>query len=548
MSFTIPKLVLGNDNQFNGTVQFAATDRSGNTVERSETRRVVVDNIPPVATVTYNDPVNVVDGVSYYDGSITGTITMNEANFYADDVIVTVSRDGAAPQTLPTSWSDSSVDIHVGTFTLTDDADYVVYVSYRDKSGNQMTSYVSNQLTIDTAIEEPVFFINDQPKVGDDGGAYKDETEVAFQFEDRNYAASSITLTRMRFGTQEDVTDEFIHTEMGTMGGSGTFSIPRQVEYDGIYYLTISMTDRANHSTESYVRLIVNRFGSVYAYSDYLCSLIKDGGQYVKADGDAAITEDLIITEFNADQIVPNSLKILITRDGEPVDAVFTDTDNSKKDWAEHVYTISRENFKEDGIYKITISSSDATGNTSTSIPENSVSADGAKILDVMTFTVDTVAPEFRNIVNLENAIASRDAIVDGKLNVRYTLIDVGGLMKVEIYLNGNLIDTVEEFENANSFTGAFDIPESNDVQTVRLVATDLAGNVTDTASADFNPGDLYVFNDSVTVSSNLFVRWYRNTPLFWGSVGGVGVLAAGGGFLLANKKKKKNEEEVAAK
>lgn len=543
MSFEIPKMVLGNDNQFNGTVKVDAIDRSNNKVEQSETKRIVVDNIAPTATVTYNDPVNSVDGISYYDGNINGAITVNEANFYSDDVVVMVSKDGGAAQVLPTAWSDSSVDVHVGSFTLSEDGDYVITITYRDKSGNTMADYTSNQLTLDTAIEEPTYIINGTPQSGDNGGAYKDETEVSFSFEDQNYDTNTIKLTRTRFDKVEDVTEEFIKALLNEKGGSGSFTIPEKVEYDGIYLLTITMTDKANHSTESHVRFTVNRFGSVYAYDDYLCSLIKDGGQYVKLDGDAAITKDLVITEYNADRIVDGSLKILITRDSEPIDVIYTNEPVDSTGWFEYVYTISKDNFKEDGVYKITISSEDATGNASTSVPENSIDKDGAKILDVMKFTVDTVAPEIRNIVNLENAIADRDAIIDGELNVKYTLIDVGGLAKVEVYLNGELIDTIEEFENNNSYSGAFDINESNDVQTVRLVVTDLAGNVTDTASDEFDPGDLYVFNDTVTVSTNFFVRWYRNTPLFWGSVGGVGVLAAGSSFFLAKNKKKKEEE-----
>lgn len=542
MSFEIPKMVLGNDNQFNGTVQFDAIDRSNNKVEQAETKRVVVDNIAPTATVTYNDPVNSVDGISYYDGNINGTITINEANFYSDDVIVMVSKDGGAAQVLPTTWSDSSVDVHVGTFTLSDDGDYVITITYRDKSGNTMADYTSNQLTLDTKIEEPTYTINGTQQSGDNGGAYKDETEVTFNFEDQNYDTNTIKLTRTRFDKVEDVTEEFIKALLNDKGGSGNFTIPEKVENDGIYLLTITMTDKANHSIESHVRFTVNRFGSVYAYDDYLCSLIKDGGQYVKLDGNAAITKDLVITEYNADKIVDGSLKILITRDGELIDVIYTNEPIDSTGWFEYVYTISKDNFKEDGVYKITISSEDATGNASTSVPDNSIDENGAKILDVMTFTVDTVAPEIRNIVNLENAIADRDAIVDGKLNVKYTMIDVGGLAKIEIYLNGEIIDTIEEFDNNNSFSGAFDINESNDVQTVRLVVTDLAGNVTDTASDEFDPGELYVFNDAVTVSTNFFVRWYRNTPLFWGSVGGVGVLAAGSSFFLAKNKKKKEE------
>ena len=60
-------------------------------------RRIVVDNIAPTANVQYNTPVNEVNGISYYDGDIHATVTITEANFYADDVQVMVAKDGGAP-------------------------------------------------------------------------------------------------------------------------------------------------------------------------------------------------------------------------------------------------------------------------------------------------------------------------------------------------------------------------------------------------------------------------------------------------------------------
>lgn len=547
MTFEIPKMALGSDNQFNGTVKFDATDRSDNKVEQSENKRIVVDNIAPTATVSYNEPVNTQNGISYYDGNINGTITINEANFYAEDVSVMVSRDGGAAQTLATSWSDSSVDTHIGSFTLTDDADYIVTINYRDKSGNTMTEYQSSQMTIDTKIEEPTYSINGVAKSGDDGGAYKNEANISFNFEDQNFDTQTVKLVRTRFNETKDVTADFVKVGLNEKGGSGSFDVAKKVDNDGIYVLTVTMTDKAGHSTESHIKFTINRYGSVYEYSDYLTSLIKDGGQYIAKNGDAAITDDLVITEYNADRIVKGSLKIVITRDGETIDTKFTASpeasDNTaigSSGWYQYVYTISKENFTEDGVYNITITSEDATGNTSTSVPDNSVAANGEKILDVMTFTVDTTAPEIRNIVGLDKKIVNAQ-----EQDVKYTIVDVGGLKQIEVIVNGQTADTITDFgDDLNSYAGTFTLSESNEAQTVQLKVTDLAGNVTDTASDDFNPGERFVFNDVITVSTNFFVRWYANAPLFWGSIGGVVVVTAGIWLLIVAKRKKNAEEK----
>lgn len=550
MTFEIPKMVLGTDNQFNGTVEFTAYDRADNETNLKDTKRVVVDNIAPTANVQYNTPVNEVNGISYYDGDINATVTITEANFYAQDVSVMVTKDGGAPYAVTPNWTDNSVDTHIGTFILTEDGDYTITINYRDKSTNQMQTYTSNQLTVDTNIKAPTYSINGVSKA-DEGGAYKNDATVAFSFEDQNFDTKTIKLERTRFNSVEDVTNDFIHPSDTDKGGSGSFDIPTKVENDGIYVLTIGMTDKANHTTESKLKFTINRYGSVYEYSEYLTFLLEK--QYIKIDGNnsEAITQDLVITEYNANQILTDSLNILITRDGETIDTKYTSNPTVDSNagigdsgWYQYTYSIAKENFAEDGVYKITLTSayaaSDSDRNESTSVPENSIDANGNQILNTMNFTVDTTKPEIRNIVNLDKPIVNAQT-----LNVDYTIVDVGGLKSIEVIVNGSTIDTITEFgDSAFNYSGSFTLNESSDAQTVQIKVTDIAGNVTDTASGDFSTNDLYVFNDTITVSTNFFVRWYANKPLFWGSIGGVVVLAAAIYFLIVFKRKKKEESK----
>ncbi len=562
MTFEIPKMVLGTDNQFNGTVEFTATDRAGNETDaHKETKRIVVDNISPTAQVTYNEAANVVGDISYYNGNIEATITINEANFYANDVQVTVSKDNGAATAVTPTWTDSSVDVHVGRFTLTEDGDYIVTINYTDKSSNRMDTYTSKQMTIDTQIEVPTYTVNGVAKT-EIGGAYKGDATIGFNFADQNFDTQTIKLTRTRLDSVEDVTDAFINVSDNDQGGSGSFTIPSEVGNDGIYDLTITIKDKALHETESSLRFTINRFGSVYEYSDELVALIKDGGQYAQS-----VDGDLVITEYNADRILEGSLKILITRDGENVDVDFTSNPtniNSEvgigdSGWYQYVYTIKASNFETDGVYKISLTSEygadDSERNESTSIPDNSIDDDGNAILDTMNFTVDSVAPEIRNIVNMDQKIADVNQIVDGKLNVKYTVVDVGGLKSIEIKVNGTTVQSLTEealADSAYNYSGSFDIEEQSGTtaQKVQLIVTDRAGNVTDTNSDDFlkahssdNENSTFVFFNEITVSRNFFVRWYANTPLFWGSIGGVVVLAGAILFFIAFKKKKKEEK-----
>lgn len=562
-TFEIPKFVLENDNQFNGTVEFTATNRAGLTTDiHKETKRIVVDNIAPTAQVSYNEPINSVGGVSYYDGDINATVVINEANFYANEVKVMVSKDGAEATQVSPVWTNNSTDVHTGTFTLTEDGDYVVTIVYADYSSNEMTTYTSNQLTIDTDIQAPTYSINGVAKT-DIGGSYQDKATVAFNFEDQNFDTNTIKLTRTRFDKVEDVTSKFINVANNGKGGSGSFTIPSEVGNDGIYVLTIGMTDKAKHTTESQIKFTINRFGSVYEYSDDLVALIRDGGQYVQS-----VDKDLVITEYNANRLLEGSLKILITRDGEAIDVDYSSNPaniNSQvsigdSGWYQYVYTIKASNFDIDGVYKISLTSAysadDSKNNESTSVPENSIDGLGNDILDAMNFTVDATAPEIRNIVNLDESIADVDKIIDGKLNVKYTVVDIGGLKSIEILLNGTAIQTLttEDFaDDAFSYSGSFDISEqdSTTAQKVQFIVTDLAGNVTDTDSEDFlkahskdNEDSTYLFFNEVTVSRNFLVRWYADKPLFWGSIIGVIVLTGAIWFFIVAKKKKKEEKK----
>jgi hypothetical protein len=530
--FRIPKAGLGRGTQFNGNVSFTAKDRSGNSTDYKDGKRIVVDNIAPTATVTYNAPVKKENGISYYSGNVTATVTINEANFRAQDVSVSVTKNGTAVSVSP-RWTNVNADTHVGTFTLSDDGDYKVSIAYRDRSGNQMATYTSNQLTIDKKIEAPVIAIN-----GSDGNgkAFQGDVIPSVSFSDQNYDGYEIKLTRTSYEKKnEDVTSKFIgnFVSINEHGGSGSFPVFDKVaENDGIYTLTVIVKDKAGHSSTSSCTFTVNRFGSVYAYNDALNDLIANGGAYVKS-----VKNDLVITEYNATKLLQDSLNIEITCDGnplsKPVYSVSPEINSfvtpGESGWYQYQYVISKDNFKSDGIYKIVVSSKDSAGNT----PENTNYKD-----KTILFRVDSTPPELTSVTGLNS-----DIINAQKVKVQYDAYDTIGLKAAEVYLNGKKISEVTDFkEDPNNYRGSFELEENSSTQNIRIVLRDMAGNVTDTDSASFKSA--FAFHKAVIISTNAFVRWFADKPLFWGSIGGgAAVIACGIGLGVHLKRKKAAEQ-----
>ncbi len=532
------------------TMKIAYTDLAMNAAESYASPEFTIDQTDPVIQVHYDN--NDVRNEKYFDAPRTATVVITEHNFDVSRVkfTQTASLNGSAISIPSASWSNSG-DTHTATIAYAADGDYTFDVAMTDlaENANKEVDYGGNaaarDFVVDQTIEKPVI------SGVEDGAAYKGDVIPGVSFEDVNFDTYEVQLIRTRMGEKNvDVTEQFIGAiEEHAQGGAGLFdTFEKIVENDGIYTMTVRMTDKAGNEETEIVTFSINRFGSVYVYSDYLASLIRDGGQYVTITGEnaAAITEDLVITEYNADQLLEGSLQILITRDGQNIDAQFhaapavdASAEIGESGWYQYVYSIDAENFAQDGVYRIALSSAyetvDSKNNESTSIPENSMDEDGNRIVDTMSFTVDTTAPEIRNVVNLEETIVNAQT-----LEVQYTIVDVGGLKSVEVILNGETADRITEFGDSQyNYTGRFTIKESANAQTVQIRVEDLAGNVTDTNAENFSTGDLYIFNDTVTVSTNVLVRWYANKPLFWGSIIGVFLLAGAISAFLTYKRRK---------
>ena len=541
-SFTIPRSALGNNNQFNGTVDFVAHDTATNTTDLKDSSRTVVDNISPTASVTYNKPVQEVNGISYYSGKIDVTVQINEANFYAEDVQISVAKDGANGNAMTASWSNNSTDVHTGTFSLSEDGDYIITINYTDRSTNKMETYTSKQLTIDT--KHPTIHVSNIKA----NSANKDETygftitatDTADNFTSKEFKPVLEAVTRSENGSYEK--KEIPLGDINTNKNNQEYSITvENLEEDGIYTLTCSAKDLANNEYKKFtlddgeeyesVSFSNNRNGSTFLINKDTENLIN---QYYVYD----VNEDLVISEINTDPVENYTVK-LNGKELEEDTEYTTETSSPEDEWSVRKYTIDKDLFDTEGEYNIVVESVDKT--------ETSAYSD-VKGLN-LSWVVDQTAPIVA-VSGLEN---------DGRYKTKEQVVtaiptDDGGKLKsfkvvvsdknkknssksgtTLVDLTG---DKLEKYLDENDGKVTFKVPEGYQ-ENVRIICTDYAAHKNESETNTYDK----VFS-KVTVSPSNVVIFYANKPLFYGSIAGVIVVLGGGIIFFIWRRRRENGKQ----
>lgn len=290
----------------------------------------------------------------------------------------------------------------------------------------------------------------------------------------------------------------------------------KEKDIDDIYTLYATLTDKAGNTSKKSINFSVNRFGSTYVLSDETATL---NGSYAKTP------IDIMLSEINANEL--KNIKITLFKNDKTI--VLEEGTDYRIDvvggdgqWYQYKYTIFKENFEEDGVYRLTIYSEDAAGN----VAENTLDTKETEL----GFGIDKTPPTI-NVNNLE----SNKTYALERLKVQMTVDDNLKLDSVVVYLDGEECQkwTGEDLEKIvtdnENFT--FDVSgNSTGAHTVKILATDSAGNESIEEINDFY------------VTTNIFVRYYNNKPLFFGSIAGVIVVVGLIVFLVVFKRRKKED------
>lgn len=526
--------------------RFDDTKADGDHEESMPLSTITLDKTYPTISVKYDN--NDVRNDKFFNNDRVVTITVKELNFNADNtvwnqtgdasgvyIVCTGSIDGnkVDPKNLETTGWDTDGDVHKMTIKYDPDADYQFDVYVVDKAGNYTAydkvpsndSVAPNDFTVDKT--KPTITVTGITN----GTAYNGEVAGTVEFSDINFNSATVKITRADKNGVYDVTAQHAGATP-VRGNGGTVSIAnfdRLLTNDGIYTLTATAIDMAGNEADPVtVTFSVNRFGSTYKFDDYLASICD---KHIKS-----VTDDLKITEINPDSITSGT--VTITRNGKVIDsgdiaAVLQRSGSASGGWYEYLYTISKDLFKEDGMYKIVVSSKDAAGNE-----PNSENDEEFEIV----FWVDDTPAEIAGIQGLEDAIINAE-----NHTVKFTVRDNIGLKSVTVYCDSKEIAKFGEkdFTAGDLVDAQFTISEASSAQHIRIVAEDLSGNILDTdGTIEGSANTTVSFERDVTVSTNFFVRWFANKPLFFGSI--AVIVAAGVGIYFIVAKKHKKEEATA--
>ena len=471
-----------------------------------------IDKTRPTISVTYDN--NSALNGNYYNANRTATVVVTEHNFDASRVNITLrATDDGADIALPTvsGWT-SSGDRHTATIAYQRDGLYTFDIDVTDKAGNTSADFTEQTFYVDTTA--PTLEITGVA----DRSANNGDIIPVVSYSDTNYddAQVNITLTgAMRKGVALDGSYADQHN-----GKVFTFkNFAKEKEVDDIYTLAATLTDKAGNTTEKTILFSVNRFGSTYALSAATEQL---NGSYVQTP------QDVVVTETNPDAL--QNIRITLFKNNQTI-ILQEGTDyrievrGGDGQWYEYIYTVLAKNFADDGVYRLTFYSEDAAGN----IAENALDTKKQEI----GFGVDKTKPNMV-VTNLESDTTYPLENLTVSLSAGDNLLLQSVVVYLDDYSKAYKTWTAEEVAAIVADQGefTFDIPgDSTGAHQVKIVCTDAAGNEQTEEITNFY------------VTTNLFVRYYNNKPLFFGSIAAV-VVIAGVVIALAAGKKKKNDKE----
>lgn len=352
------------------TMEVRCADLADNESETVQAECFTIDCTAPQVTI---DLVAEADGQmhseGYYASKVIAQITVTEHNFNADDFVL----DGASAPAYFT-WKHEG-DVHTASVSFEGDNTYLIRCAYTDMAGNAADG---EELTREFVIDmtAPMLAIAGVT----DGSANSGEVTPVITVLDLNLAADAVDIAVATGRGQmiENIIDTAVIDDGSGVGYRFTLSDMTE-KADDIYYLTVTACDKAGNDASLTYRFSLNRNGSVYDFADIIRLMENPYNTYIGMG-------DIVITEMNVDQV--DEFEVFISRNGALGYKAAYEKEVQGADNIGYTYTyrIKRENFAEEGSYRLSMYSKDRAGNE----VNNSIAIDGKEV----EFIIDNTAPK----------------------------------------------------------------------------------------------------------------------------------------------------------
>ncbi len=437
--------------------EVSCTDCAGNSMILP-TIEMVVDKTPPDIDITFSEDIS----SGYVDHFISAYLNVSDSYPNPQSTYYTIN---GGDKIYPFIGNNDSTTV----INVTQEGEFLLYFESTDLAGN--TSGL---------ISSPAFITDvTSPKI-----EFEDNIAVSITDLYLNPDSAYVTLECYNHDNPENLID--VNEESGNIS-YWISELPYEKEYDDIYILQTGAADYAGNYSEAAKTYIVNRFGS-----DFFPAVTEGqniDGLYLTNVG------EVIVTEANLSGLVNNRGEVIVTHNGIPLTEELPESQISVSSYTGedgkliYEYHLNEELFMEDGVYDIRIISEDLAGNINDS--------DDADKGFTCRFAIDGEAP-----VLVASDIEDNMVVKDKGTDIHVFAEDNLMLNSVEIFVND-----VEVPITGNNGFYTVHLDESNDYQQVCIIARDEAGN------------ESVLEYKSILVSANPFVRWYRNTAMFVGSL-----------------------------
>ena len=447
------------------------------TVEATE---FTIDKTRPTLSVQYNN--NLATNGNYYLDQRIATFTIVEHNFDASRFELSISRNGAASQQ-SVNWTNNG-DTHTASIALDEEVLYNIFANYTDMAGNAIEGTYNAEFYVDKKAPDLIISGIDNEKAYRDGrvgfvisssDTYFDSVSISLELLNRDGSTTTLISNNDERAN--------VHIDYQNIENGRKLSV-ENLETDGIYRLMCRATDKAGRVTENNVLFSININGPTYYIDDEATLNIKD--KYLVSP------QDIVFNEINVNELKPDTIKITVYRGNTTWDLVEGRDYTVEKvegidKWCKYRYIISKDNFKENGIYHVTIASKD--------IVENDA------ISEKFSFVIDNEPP----VCTVFDLKAGNVYVTNSK-DVRFKVTDNIELDSLIVLLDGKEImklsgDDIKKNVSEDG-TIKITIPSSNKAQNLVIKYTDKSGNESETEVKGFY------------ITTNLWIRFINNKPL----------------------------------